>query len=298
MSMRNPRGGTECVAKLSCPVCGLVLEDRGTGAACGKGHSFDYAKSGYLNLTLSGGGRPRIGDSPEMVRARAALLSRGFLEPVADAVAQAAEPSGEVPNSVAELGSGTGYYLDRVCRGLSTSPKGTACGVGVDLSVAASAHAARAFPELCFVVADVERRVPLLDRGVGVLLSVFSPRPALECARVLHPGGTLVAAFATERHLQALRRAHGLLSVHPDKLQRLSTRLGRWFALLDTQTVEYEVTLEPDDVANAIAMGPSARHRPEGDIERRPIEDRFSVTVARFERRRDAQLATVAPVSS
>ena len=264
----------------------MALADRGDRAACESGHSFDFARSGYLNLIPGGAGRRRIGDTPEMIRARAEFLGRGFLEPVAEAVARAATLSDGVPRSVAEIGSGTGYYLERVCTGLSAARSGAICGFGVDLSASAAAHAARAHPERCFLVADVERRVPLADRSAGVVLSVFSPRPAAECARITHPGGVLVAAFATDRHLEGLRERHDLLSVHPDKLERLSSRLSPWFSHSGAETVDHQVTLQPKDVANAIAMGPSARHRRgEARVESQPIAERISVKIARFERR-------------
>lgn len=276
--------------KLACPVCGEALADRGERAACPNGHSFDYARSGYLNLTSGGGARRRIGDSPEMVRARARFLGGGFLDPVADAVAAAAEAGGEAGGAVAEIGSGTGHYLDRAHRRLAAASGAPRCGFGIDLSVAASSHAARAHPALCFAVADVERGVPLLDRSVAVLLSVFSPRPAAECARVTGPGAVLVAAFATERHLAGLRRSHNLLSVHPGKLEDLSERLGPWFSLADANTVEYEVALRPEEAADAIAMGPSARHRDPGATPGgEPLAERVSVTVASFERRSAAR---------
>lgn len=261
----------------------MALRDHGDRAACENAHSFDFAKSGYLNLTLSGA-PSRVGDSKEMVRARAGFFAAGFFDPVAEAVARAAESLGGSPSSVVEVGSGTGYYLDRVCGRLAESLGQTPCGFGVDLSVPASSYAARALPELCFVVADVELRLPLLDRSAGVLLSVFSPRPAAECARICRPGGVLVAAFATEHHLQKLRQRERLLSVHPDKLRQLSARLDPWFEPAGIETVEYEVALGPADVANAIAMGPNARHADEGAVELAPIKDEVSVTVARFER--------------
>ena len=36
-----------------CPVCGEKLEITGNTYLCSKGHSFDRAKSGYVNLLLS-----------------------------------------------------------------------------------------------------------------------------------------------------------------------------------------------------------------------------------------------------
>ena len=156
---------------------------------------------------------------------------------------------------------------------------------GFDLSKAAAATSARRHRDLGFAVADVEARIPLLDSAAGTLMAVFAPRPAAECARVLAPGGELVAAFATPRHLEGLRRRWDLLSVGEGKLATLSERLRPWFTPGESHTVDYEIALTPSDAERLVAMGPNARH---GGLPETPAEttrERISVTVARFVRR-------------
>ena len=211
-----------------------------------------------------------------MVAARAELLSRGHFEPVARAVAGAVER----PSVLAELGSGTGYYLHA-----AHAASGASCAFGFDLSKDACARAARAHPHLRFAVADVEERIPLHDAGADALLSVFAPRPAAEVARVVRPGGVLVAAFATERHLAALRERLGLIDVHPRKLDRLAERLGPWFSADGAEPVEYELELPAHDAALLVAMGPNARHRAGAQVPSEPVGDTVAVLVARFRRR-------------
>jgi hypothetical protein len=133
-------------------------------------------------------------------------------------------------------------------------------------------------------VADVESRIPLSNAAAAVVLSVFAPRPAAECARVLAPGGALVAAFATPRHLHGLRRRWGLLEVGPDKLARLSERLAGPFAAPVAHTVEYEIELSPADAERLVSMGPNARHGGLPKPVAEPTREQVSVTVARFER--------------
>ena len=59
---------------LACPVCGRGLEAEPPRLVCPAGHSFDRARSGYVNLMT---GRPsrRVGDTGEMVRARSRFLA-------------------------------------------------------------------------------------------------------------------------------------------------------------------------------------------------------------------------------
>jgi 23S rRNA (guanine745-N1)-methyltransferase len=294
-----------CSAHLACPVCGGGLTGADGSARCAEGHSFDYARSGYLNLTRATGGRARSGDTAAMIEARAAFLGAGHYEPIAAAVAKAAiagaapsaasmpapaEPDAGPPATkvLAEIGSGTGYYLAAVTGALRERALGPGCAVGIDLSKAAAAHAARRHPDLRFVVADVEAGIPLRDAGADVVLSVFSPRPGGELGRVVRPGGELVVAFAGDRHLGRLRERLRLMDVHEGKLERLSERLEPWFDPVSAEAVEYEVKLGAEDARHLALMGPNAWH----GLDPGPLDgghsDLVSVVVARFRRSAEA----------
>jgi SAM-dependent methyltransferase len=298
---------------LACPVCGEALADRGASAACERGHSFDFARSGYLNLTRSGD-PARVGDTAAMVRARAEFLDAGHFAPLAEAVAARVAAAAPAPGFAIEIGSGTGYYLDAVATRLrERTPPAPALGraeaertprpaigidlarapeaeaappaaLGIDLSKAAADLAAHRHPDLAFVVADAQARIPLLDGVADASVSVFAPRPATEFARVTRPGGALVVAFAGPRHLGALRAGLGLLEVHADKLATLRERLGEWFDPAGEEVVEYPVELGRDDAEAVVLMGPNAHH----GVDLAPLAERsadlVSVTVAEFRR--------------
>jgi len=286
---------------LACPICAGALVDADGSARCTQGHSFDYARSGYLNLTRTGGGRARAGDTAAMIEARAGFLGAGHYEPIAAAVSEsalagaAAPPvatptaateadAAPVPKLLAEIGSGTGYYLDAVARTLGERGAEPGCAVGVDVSKAAAAHAARRHPDLRFVVADVEDAIPLRDSSADVVLSVFSPRPGAELGRVLRPGGELVVAFAGDRHLGRLRERLGLIGVHEGKLERLAERLEPWFDPVATEAVEYELKLDAEDARRLALMGPNAWHGFDPGALDEGHSDLVSVVVARFHR--------------
>jgi SAM-dependent methyltransferase len=301
MMLGSMENRSSCTSLLACPVCGRALADagrddsgRGGSARCSEGHSFDYARSGYLNLTRRSG-RGRVGDTAEMVRARAEFLATGHYGPVAEAVASAAseamvdgvgshsgEPSPGTP-VVAEIGCGTAYYLDAVVRTLTDQARAPDCAYGFDLSKPAVDRAAREHPDLRFAVADIEAAVPLLDSSADLVLSAFAPRPAAELARVTKPGGSLVVAFAGPHHLERLRERLGLLGVGEDKLERLTDRLDPWFDLVGTRTVEYEASFSAREARRLVRMGPNAWHRPDAA----PVggwADLVSVVVSRFDR--------------
>jgi 23S rRNA (guanine745-N1)-methyltransferase len=292
-----------CTGHLLCPVCAGTLTDADGSARCAEGHSFDYARSGYLNLTRQRGRRARVGDTAAMVRARAELLATGHYDRLARAVADAGAAAGVVPGRgaaavvagsvaaggttrrvVAEIGAGTGHHLAAVVERLRQCGRDPECAFGFDLSKAAIDHAARRHPEIRFVVADVEASIPLRDSVADVVLSVFAPRPGEELARVTRPGGELVAAFATPRHLARLRDRWGLMGVREDKLDELTKRLEPWFEPVSADTVEYEVELGEGDARRIVSMGPNAWHDHELESLDGPIVDSVSAVVARFAR--------------
>jgi len=302
--MRPGTGSAPEGARLACPVCAGALRGDGGSARCAAGHSFDFARSGYLNLTV-GGGSGRVGDSAEMVRARGAFLAAGHYEPLAAALARAAvesaagsgagEGEGGVvggpdracddPGVLCEIGSGTGYYLDAVARALAAAGRAPAAAVGVDLSKAAADRAARDHPDAALVVADAEEAIPLLDASASLCLSVFSPRPAAELGGVVRPGGTLLVALAGPRHLERLRERLGLMAVGEDKLERLGERLSPWFEPAGASAVEHALSLSEEDARNLVLMGPNARHAPDLTALAGGHADRASVTLAVFRRR-------------
>ena len=267
--------------QLSCPICGDLLADVDGSARCPAGHNFDYARSGYLNLTGSGG-PGRVGDTAAMVVARDEFLAGGHYRPVAGAVA-AALSAGAIAGGgpLIEIGSGTGYYLAAASL---DQGDGAAGALGFDLSKAAADLAARRHPGLRFVVADVEAGIPLPAASVGAAISVFSPRPGAELGRVVRPGGELIVAFAGPRHLERLRERLALMRVHDDKLGRLSARLDPWFTPVQTQTVEYEIELGAEDARRLVGMGPNAWHRVDLGALDEGHADLVSVTITRYRR--------------
>lgn len=263
----------DVLALLRCPICHSAL----TGAVrCENGHAFDVARQGYVNLLT--GRAPAGADTPAMVAARAELHGAGHLAPLTDAIV-AQLPS--TLSTVIDVGAGTGHHLAAV---LAARPG--AVGVALDVSKAAARRNARAHPAVGSVVADVWRRLPLADACADVILDVFAPRNGAEFHRVLRPGGTLLVVTPTPRHLAELVGPLRLLTVDPDKRDRVQDSLGRWFAPVHRQTLSYSLRLTRADVARFVAMGPSAWHTAEAELADRlatlpePVAVTISVEVA------------------
>lgn len=255
---------------LRCPHCAGPLDDRDGAVRCPAGHSFDVARQGYLSLLPPGGGTSTA-DGAAMVQAREAFLGAGHYDALSGAVAAAVQDG-----PVVDVGAGTGHHLARVLDRVGGA------GLALDLSKHAARRAARAHPRIGSVVADAWRSLPVRDGAAGAVLSVFAPRSPAEAARVLVPGGRLVVATPTAEHLHELVTAHGLVTVDPDKQDRLDRQLAGW-RLVGREPVRRTLALSGADVRAAVAMGPSAHHVDPAAVPDEGAEVTLSVQVAAYE---------------
>lgn len=246
---------TSVLGALRCPVCGqgLALDDR--TLRCVTGHGYDLAKQGYVSLLA--GPLKFTGDSTEMVAARQEFLDashfEGFLSGVAE-VASRYLPAHEAP-IIVELGAGTGHYLARV---LGSSPR--AWGIAVDASKPAARRAARAHPRAAALRSDAWAALPIADRTLSMVMSIFAPRNAAESARILRPGGVVIVLTPTPRHLAELVAVLSLVQVDERKPERLEAAMAEYFDAVETIRLETPMALSHEDIEKVVAMGPSARH--------------------------------------
>ncbi|MET1052074.1 MAG: methyltransferase domain-containing protein [Mycetocola sp.] len=223
---------------------------------CDAGHRIDVNKRGYVSLLPA---RTRVvGDSPAMLEARSRFFETGSYAPIADALTRAA--SGALPRAVdrprvAEMGCGTGYYLAAVCSALD-SPRPLAA----DLSPDAVRIAVGAVPDAVGAVVDVWQPLPLADASEDLILSVFAPRNLAEFARVLAPGGSVVAVVPTGDHLREARAAGLALDVPAGKADDLADAATPWFVETARAEVEFTLQLDEGTLALLLGMGPSSHH--------------------------------------
>jgi 23S rRNA (guanine745-N1)-methyltransferase len=196
-----------------CPLDGSAFDEAAGGVRCGLGLTFDRAREGYLNL-LVGGRKPSrpAGDSAEMLRARRAVFDRGHYDPVMAAIAAqvaVAAPDGGV---VLDAGCGEGAYVAHVGRVRADLSRW-----GVDIAKLAVRLAARRDGAAGFALAS-SYALPIAGATVDAVMTVFSPRPFAEFARVLRPGGVVVSASPGPDHLAGLTDlVYGRHRPHDDK---------------------------------------------------------------------------------
>ncbi len=235
---------------LACSVrnCGLALSRSDRVFTCPAGHSFDIARSGYVNLLQPQDRRsPQAGDSKAAVDARAALeradVGRALIGAVTQKVNDLALPADAV---IVDLGSGSGEMLGQLSKARSVT------GVGIDLSVAAIALAARRFPPLVWVVANADRRLPLQDSSVDLVLSIHARRNPAECARILSASGLLLVALPAPDDLIELRAAVQGQAIERDRVETMLDEHATHFELIERFQVREQRVLERDALVNLL----------------------------------------------
>ena len=241
------------VAVLACPHCGsdLVPDDGFFG--CRNAHVFDIARQGYVAL-LGARARTDTGDNADMVAARVEFLRAGHYARIAEAVG-AAVSIGGTGGPVLEIGAGTGYYLAAALDAAGQD----ACGIALDSSKYAARRAATD-QRVISVVADAWAELPIRQRSVGGVLSVFAPRNPAEIVRILQPHGVFVGVTPQPHHLAELRERLAMLTVDEGKAARLAEAFAGELVPVGAESVEFEMVLGHPDVASLVRMGPTARH--------------------------------------
>ena len=227
---------------LTCPVCGHALTERERAYVCARGHSFDLAKEGYLNLLLPTQHRSRHpGDAPELCRARRAFLAAGYYAPLRAFVAECLQ--GEV---VLDACCGEGYYTSAFA----------SCGhetYGFDIAKDMVRLAAKADRQSFYFVAGLHR-IPVQSGSIDTLTHLFAPFGDAEFRRVLKPGGTLVTVIPGEEHLWQLKEA-----LYASPYRNRETPPQTSLHHVKTERLRYVIELRTkEDVLNLFHMTPYA----------------------------------------
>ncbi len=185
---------------LICPVrsCTNVLVREGPKYHCPAGHSFDIARSGYVNLLQPQDRRSaQPGDSAEAVRARRRLHDAGHSALLLKRIA--VELSLTPEDRILDAGCGEGFYLGKL-----QSESGCSA-IGIDISTPAIDLAARRYPRCTWIVANADRHLPIADSSVTWIQSITARRSPLEFARILQPEGQVLLALPGVADLQEIR---------------------------------------------------------------------------------------------
>jgi 23S rRNA (guanine745-N1)-methyltransferase len=252
---------------LLCPVrtCHLPLARDERRLLCARGHSFDVARSGYINLLQPQERRSKQpGDTPAALRARRRLHDLGATVPLLHSIAEivTASPS----DIVLDAGCGEGFYLGTLARQTGFSAH------GVDISVPSIDAAARRYPECEWVVANADRFVPYADCSFSIVLSITARMNASEFRRVLRDDGRLLVALPAPDDLIELR------GTGRDRVNRTVETFAPHFTLVDRRRVTTTADLNASAVQDVLLL----IYRPMGPRPTKAMRVTFSLDLLLF----------------
>ena len=219
--------------------CRLALSRSGKTVQCAAGHSFDIARSGYINLLQPQDRRSKDpGDTAEAVAARRRLHERGVTEPLLAGVEKLLELSRQ--DTALDAGCGDGFYLG------SLALRSGCDAHGVDISVPAINAAARKYPPCEWIVANADRFIPYADASFSAALSITARMNSAEFRRVLKPGGRLLIAVPAADDLVELRGAGR------DRIERTIETFAADFAVVEQRRITTSADLDAASVHDVL----------------------------------------------
>ena len=230
--------------ELICPICQLPLFCEGRSLRCGRNHSFDVARQGYVNLLPVQQKRSlHPGDTREQVLSRREFLESGAYGPIVEAVKAAA---GGHAGPILDVGCGEGWYAVQVADHLGAEL------TGLDISKEAVRCAAAKYKGRRWICGTAAH-LPIPDDSVGVLMSMFALTMPLEFSRVLKKDGIFIQVLAAQDHLMGLKSI-----IYPEILlkEKDSVPTLEGFELVSSTPVRFEFTVEGPQITNLLSMTP------------------------------------------
>ncbi len=245
---------------LACPLCSAAMAAERGSLRCALGHSFDFARQGYVNLFT---GRHAEYYDAALFRARSAVCAAGFFGPMLDALTNTLrvlmpQPSA-APGALAVLdaGCGEGSHLWGLLERLQTNG-GETTGAGVDIAKTAIQQAAR-HAGILWAVADLAR-LPFADESFDAIVNILSPANYAEFGRVLGHAGVLIKVVPGPQYLRELRQALGAAEEYSNAA--VAEHFGQRFDVLEQRSVTYSQTLRGEGLRNLARMTPLGWNAP------------------------------------
>jgi 23S rRNA (guanine745-N1)-methyltransferase len=227
---------------LVCPVrnCRLELVREDRLLRCPRGHSFDVARSGYVNLLQPQERRSKEpGDAAKAVEARRRLHDRGVSGPLLSEIEKML--AARAGDQVLDAGCGDGFYLGTL------AARHAFAGHGVDISIAAVNAAAKRYPHCEWIVANADRLIPYADGSFTRVMTITARRNAAEFRRVLRAGGRLLVAVPAPDDLIELR-GRG-----KDRVDLVRQEFAAGFQLMEQRRATSVVDLDKTAVEDVLA---------------------------------------------
>ena len=219
-----------------CPNCKNILSRYDNTYRCEKGHSFDIAKQGYVNLNLHNS--QNTGDNSDMINARKDFLEKDYYAFMKDKVNELLNED----DSLVDLACGEGYYTkDFKCKDK----------IGIDLSKQGLKIASRNDKDTTYLLSTIFR-CPLEDESADKMLTIFAPVAKEEIRRILKKDGQFILVKPDKDHLYELKAA-----IYDEPYYNEIEDIDiPGLELVKEIAVSDKATLDNKDIMNLFAMTP------------------------------------------
>lgn len=250
---------------LICPVCGKQLNTAAGSLRCDKGHGFDIAKEGYVNLLRSSKSGDLIGDDKFSARSRRDFLNKGYYAVLQQELCRLFR---DRHGNVLDICCGEGYYT----AALGENPNLRV--FGFDISREMVRLAAKRGKGTYFVANMAS--IPVAEGSMDYCTHLFAPFNEAAFARTLKPGGRLFTVVPGRHHLWGLKQA--LYDTPYENDERLpQTQLLQF---VSSYKVGAEVTLaSAEDIQAVFRMTPYYFHTSQRDKEKLAAVEKLTTQV-------------------
>jgi len=244
---------------LACPIDGVQLDYHKKQLTCENGHVFDIARQGYVNLLPVQHKRTKHpGDSKVMVLARTHFLNSGFYQAIANKLNELVYSQLTSAHDICFLdaGCGEGYYLDALLNYLSNKKSSIDLSfIGLDISKDAIVQASKRNKQISWVV-GTNRRPPVAEKSIDLILCLFGFLSAPGFKKVLKPGGKIIVVDPGPEHLKELREIIYPEIKKSDQLSMLQTE-NTGLLLVNSESMQFKVKLKDNEqITNLLIMTP------------------------------------------
>ena len=238
-----------------CPICREELSNHDNSLKCPQNHSFDFSKSGYVNLLNPGKkNNAKAGDSKEMINARSSFFKCDAYMPIANKLSRIISSIDN--NVIVDAGCGEGFYTKNLAK---TNTESTV--FGFDMSKFGCEHGAKeakreGIKNVRYAVSNIFD-LPLPDNSTDVVTSLFAPVASKENERLIKSGGHMIVVSAGVDHL------NGLKSILYDTPYSNEEKILSYknFSLVTVENLKYDVQINGNDTIKSLFTMTPYYHR-------------------------------------
>lgn len=207
-----------------CPICKQNLIEEEKRVYCNNKHSFDKAKSGYINLLLN---HLNSGDNLQMIEARSRVMNDGYFSKLADELVRFIQKLNL--SNIVDVGCGEGYYSDLIGRSINKKL------IGVDISKHACNKAAKTNKTNTYIVSSISD-LPFSDKSFDGIINIFAPLNEDEFNRICN--GYLIKVIPNLYHLKELKEL-----LYDNVYYKVDYLKLEKFELVEEHTLTYSTTV-------------------------------------------------------